>query len=366
LGFGAEFVPLYAAHPGVGRVALVEPDERLLTNVGERFGIADRFGSTAELLGTDAWDAVHVLAPVAHHASLAVGVLDSGRHCACAVPMATELDDLHRIVDAAARSSRVYMMMETSVYAREYFRAEEMLAGGELGEITFYRGGHVQNLDGFPEYWQGFPPMKYLTHALSPLLGLTGRTVRDVRCLGSGRLPRPSIGFDNPYPLETGLFRLDGDDDLIAEVTMSFFSTARSFYESFCVYGTRASLEWPQLDDEYPAEFRFTEEVASGRGRPVRVARVEPADRTDTLPPELAPFVRTATYQPPGRLLPVQTGGGHGGSHPHLVHEFVSSILEGRASAIDAVTAASWTAPGICAHDSAVHGGAVVEVPRFG
>lgn len=59
-------------------------------------------------------------------------------------------------------------------------------------------------------------------------------------------------------------------------------------------------------------------------------------------------------------------GGGHGGSHPHLVHEFVSSIVEGRKPTIDAVTAANWTASGICAHESAMRGGDAVEVPEFG
>jgi hypothetical protein len=47
-----------------------------------------------------------------------------------------------------------------------------------------------------------------------------------------------------------------------------------------------------------------------------------------------------------------------GDSHPHLVHEFVRSIVEGRPPAIGAVTAA-----GICAHESAMQGGRVVEVP---
>jgi hypothetical protein len=48
------------------------------------------------------------------------------------------------------------------------------------------------------------------------------------------------------------------------------------------------------------------------------------------------------------------------------VHEFVRSIIEDRPSAIDAVTAANWTAAGICAHESALRGGAAVEIPRFG
>ena len=66
----------------------------------------------------------------------------------------------------------------------------------------------------------------------------------------------------------------------------------------------------------------------------------------------------------PGLGLELQ-GGGHHGSHPHLVHEFVRSIVEEAQHLIDAVTAAQWTAAGICAHTSAMQGGAAVEVPSF-
>ena len=58
-------------------------------------------------------------------------------------------------------------------------------------------------------------------------------------------------------------------------------------------------------------------------------------------------------------------GGGHGGSHPHLVHEFVSSIIEERPPWPDAITTAAWTAAGICAHESAMNGGARIEIPQF-
>jgi len=64
-------------------------------------------------------DAVHLLTPVSTHADLTVAALDAGKHVACAVPLATSLDDLRRVVSAQARSGRTYMMMETAAFARE-------------------------------------------------------------------------------------------------------------------------------------------------------------------------------------------------------------------------------------------------------
>ena len=58
-------------------------------------------------------------------------------------------------------------------------------------------------------------------------------------------------------------------------------------------------------------------------------------------------------------------GGGHGGSHPHMVHEFISAILEDRGPWPNATTSANWTCVGLCAHESALQGGELVRLPEF-
>jgi hypothetical protein len=84
------------------------------------------------------------------------------------------------------------------------------------------------------------------------------------------------------------------------------------------------------------------------RGRAVTVEHMTPPSRPDLLPPELAYYI---THQDDlDKDNPHQSvlqGNGHHGSHPHLVHEFIRSIMEERKSRIDAVTAANWTAAGI-------------------
>jgi Oxidoreductase family, NAD-binding Rossmann fold len=91
-----------------------------------------------------------------------------------------------------------------------------------------------------------------------------------------------------------------------------------------------------------------------------------PPDCADMLPPEIGKYTRRFVYNDEHRHLSFEQGGGHHGSHPHLVHEFLRSIVEQRAPWIDAVTATNWTAAGICAHESAMHAGAEVIVPLFG
>lgn len=48
-----------------------------------------------------------------------------------------------------------------------------------------------------------------------------------------------------------------------------------------------------------------------------------------------------------------------------MIHEFVRAIVEDRKPVCDDVTGAYWTGTGICAHQSAMEGGAVVRIPEF-
>lgn len=370
LGFGEDFLPVYAAHPHVGALAIVDTSEERLRRVGEQHGIEARYTSFEAMLADPRWDAVHVVAPVKYHADFSIATLRAGKHCACAVPMGLELDELGAIVAAQRETGKNYMMMETSVYGREFLATQEMHKSGHLGVLTLYRGFHVQNLDGYPSYWQGYPPMKYLTHALSPVLALTGTTVADVVAYGSGRLTPDREGpYGNPFPAEIGLFRLR-ESDVVAEITMSFFQLARTYIEGFALYGDAMSVEWPDDIDGPLHVFELLpldpNQPDSGlRGRRAARRDVQPRDFPERLPESLVPYLRPYMLYPRDGGPATRRLAEHSGSHPHLVHEFISSIVEERAPAVDAVVSAAWTAPGICAHESALHGGERVAIPRY-
>lgn len=47
------------------------------------------------------------------------------------------------------------MMMETTVYSREFLYVKDMLDSGELGKIQFLRAVHHQEMAGWLGYWEG-------------------------------------------------------------------------------------------------------------------------------------------------------------------------------------------------------------------
>lgn len=192
LRFGAEFAPIYRRHPDVGSVVLCDPNEAALNRTGDTLGITERFTRLEDVLADSTVDAVHVVSPVRFHAEQVLATLNAGKHCACAVPMATREEDIRAILAARRRSGKNYMMMETAVYTREFLYVRDLHARGDLGNLTFLRGAHLQDIEALPDYWKGYPPMLYITHALSPLLALVGARAEVVSCFGSGTL-RPDL-----------------------------------------------------------------------------------------------------------------------------------------------------------------------------
>lgn len=176
LGFGAEFLPIYQQHPQVSEVAICDEDAALLASVGDQFGVTRRFSSFEEVVATDKYNAVHLLTPVPLHAEQTRRILESGKHCACAVVMGTTLAELQSIMAMQQKTNKNYMMMETAAYTREFLYVRDLYQKGELGNLTFLRGWHMQDLEGYPDYWYSQPHA--LRHARRGRgVGLDGRAL---------------------------------------------------------------------------------------------------------------------------------------------------------------------------------------------
>ncbi len=363
LGFGAEFIPIYQRHPHAEMYAICRRNRTELDACGDKFGVKVRYTSYEEMLADPELDAVHINSPIADHAPQSIAALKAGKHVASTVPAATTIDECRQLVEAQRASGTVYMMMETVVYSREYLFAKELYERGELGRIQFLRGSHQQDMDGWPGYWEGFPPMHYATHCVSPCLAILGTHAEHVVCHGSGRIDEPLIAkYGSPFAIETATFKLR-DSDVAAEVTRSLFGTARQYRESFDVYGSKKSFEWQQVEHELPVIH-----TKSTAAHPLTEAdipeRVEVPDYAHLLPESIQMFTRPAAIQDADHLSFLQ-GGGHGGSHPHLTHAFLLACLGQRPAMPDVATSVNWTMVGICAHQSALEDGKKIAIPVF-
>lgn len=366
LGFGAAFADIYLKHPDVKELGVYDPDHEVLERTVKKLNIGCKYGSFEEILRDESVDAVHLVTPIPLHEEQTVRVLEAGKHCACTVPMAISLEGIRAITEAVRRTGKKYMMMETSLYTYQFLYVQELLRAGKIGKIQFLRGSHYQDMVNWPKYWNGLPPMYYGTHAISPIRVLAGARIARVHGFGSGTMRQDYFSqYGNPYPVENAVFEFE--NGLKGEATRSLAGVARVYQEGFFVYGDKASFEWGFADGDKPYLETGVPAVAGRRGSEPKTEQVELPNYYERLPEALAEFTVGGNFDPlnPQISLAKGAGGGHHGSHPHLVHEFVRSIIEDRSPWIDEVLGGNITAAGVCAHLSAMKNGQAMEVPLF-
>lgn len=358
LGFGGEFIPIYQAHRNANVHAVCRRNEDAMNKMADEFGIAKRYTKFEDVLADSDVDYVHINSPIEDHAWMSMEALKAGKHVMCTVPMARTIEECEKLCQLVAETGLKYMMAETVVYSREFLFVKELYEKGELGKIQYLAASHPQDMDGWPEYWQRMVPMHYATHVVSPCLGLVNGVAEYVSCFGSGTV-RDDIKAKTGYSssVQTCHIKLK-DSDIVAHVWRFLYDTARQYRESIDVYGTKKSFEWTLSENE--PHVLHTAKLPE----PEIASKVEVPDYAHLLPKEIQRFTLPQEIHDAEHLSFVQ-GGGHGGSHPHMVHEFLSALKEDRDPWPNAVQSANWTCVGLCAHESAEKGGAIVQLPAF-
>ena len=354
LSFGAEFIPIYQAHENANMYDICQRNKEDLDKVGDAFNIETRYTDFNDVINDPNVDIVHINTPPFMHADQTVAALEAGKHTACTIPMAMSVEDCKRIVEAQEKSGKTYMMMETVVYSREYLYVKELYEKGELGKLQFLRSSHQQDMAGWPDYWKGLPPMYNATHAISPTLAIGENEAESVQCIGSGTIDQSMHAqYGSPFCIESAHIKFK-DSDLFAEVTRSLFDVARQYRESFDVHASKKSFEWSLIEDDGHI-------MHSGESP----QRVEVPDYAHLLPESIAHFTTKGVYDDDNEHLSFAQGGGHGGSHPHLVHKFLTALLNGIEPYPNARQGANITCAGILAHESALKGGEKIMLPEW-
>lgn len=339
LRFGVAWARIYDAHPDVALAALCDLEQERARALAAELGVPHVAGTLEELLATDV-DAVHLVTPAPLHAEQAIAVLRAGKHVLCAVPAAMTLAECGRLVEAVKETGRCYMMAETSNYYPEVLYAKRLAEEGKLGRLFYCESDYLHDLAplwrdaaGQPTWRMGLPPMLYPTHNTGPIVGVTGQRMVEVTALGWGDMDAAwQAPYRNPHTLEVALFRLA--DGTAAKVSVCW-QIGRRETVRFAFYGTESSFESGAVPWEKHKHLSLHGETP-----------VTPTLPYERLPPALIPHR------------------GHSGSHPFIAHDFVRAVLDGTRPPIDVYDAVAYTAPGICAHRSALER-RPVTIPNF-
>lgn len=342
LGFGIKYLDAYLRHPDVEYVGLCDISDHRLQEVGRQHGISRLYRTLDDMIDSHDFDAIHLMTGIPEHATQTVQVLNAGLHCACALPMGVSLAELDAVAAGVQRSGRRYMQMEPNAYLPTTRYLTALVKNGEMGRIQFMRGIQTYFLNNhITRYWLGIPPMHYISHALAPLLVITGARVTAVQCHGSGWMRKElQAPYGNPFPIEVALLELDLPG-VVAEIEIMFFETAVMPMEGFEVFGEKMTFRWPNT------LLRMADPLAL-RNAVVAETVAEPTPEALSLPAPLRALCETSPLQYCG-----------------LVHEFVRSIVEDREPELGLTRSFDINAPGICAHASAMNHGERIDVPML-
>ena len=183
LGYwGPNLARNFAALPGCELTWCCDSSEAARARLAPAFPGARFTGSLDDLLADRSLDAIAVATPVPTHASIAVGVLQAGKHCFVEKPLAQSVADAARAVAAAEASGRILMVGHLLEYHPGISRLKELVDSGELGDRIYYLYGNRLNLGKLRADENALWSLG--AHDVSVLLHLAGEEPTEVVALG--------------------------------------------------------------------------------------------------------------------------------------------------------------------------------------
>lgn len=100
----------------------------------QEHGVSKVYDSFEDVLADSAVDAVELLVPHHLHCEMAVAACDAKKHVSVQKPMALNLEECSRMIEAAKRNGVRLKVFENFVFYPPYAKAKALLDAGEIGE----------------------------------------------------------------------------------------------------------------------------------------------------------------------------------------------------------------------------------------
>ena len=390
--FSDDFVRLFKLHPDVAEVAVADLSPEHVAYSMKKHAIKRGYASFDEMLDkAPDLDAIAIFTQRHLHGPMIVKALKAGKHVYSAVPIGCTIEEIEEIIDIVKRTRLIYMMGETCYYYPCAIYCREKYASGEMGKFVYGESQYYHDIcemyDDFKrsggDEWRrvaGIPPMFYPTHSISMIFSAINEHARKVSCMGyRDNHPDNIYGEDknnwqNPFSNETAIFQMSGGGVVrINEFRRVGINKPSSYIT--CFYGEKgvyecsvtnhtyqrgvASGETPYLEDVGPLvnTIEYNEDLKNGtmdmRHDPISVKYIE----------------GFAAIQDRSRLPKTMRNTpkfSHYNSHPFLVDDFVRAVMTGTLPPNHAWDAARYMIPGLIAHESALKGGVLLDIPDMG
>jgi len=250
------------AFPEVARarlVAIADVDAGAAGRAATQYGFERGTADWRSLVADPAIQIVSITTPNSMHKEMALAAIAAGKHVHCEKPLAPTVADA-RLMMEAAESAGVFTQVGYNYIKNPLLKlAREMIAAGELGEITGFRGIHAEDYMADPEApysWRVDPSngagviadlgshivgmARFLLGPITELLGDV-ETVVKTRPTAPGAKERKAIEVDDAARMLVRFKR-----GCSGSIEASWIASGRKMQLGFELTGSRGSIAFTQ------------------------------------------------------------------------------------------------------------------------
>lgn len=245
--------------PDVRLVALADVNSEAAAKAARQYGFASSTGDWKQLVANPAIDVISITTPNSMHKEMSLAAIAAGKHVHCEKPLSPTLADSLEMVRAAESKGVITQVGFNYIKNPLLKLAREMVAAGELGEITGFRGIHAEDYMHDPENpwtWRidpsGGPGViadlgSHIIGMARFLLGGIGEVNADVRTVvasrpvARGAKERRAVEVDDVARILVNFERGCG-----GTIEASWVATGRKMQLGFELTGKKGSLVFTQ------------------------------------------------------------------------------------------------------------------------
>ena len=230
-------------------VAISRAQSQLAEAFANQFGARRWYSSWEELLTDKEVQAVYIATPVNLHAEQTIAAAEAGKHVLCEKPMALNVDECDRMIDACERNN----VKLGIAYYRHFYplvrRIKQILDSGEIGQPVVAQMNAFEWFDPpstHPRAWLlkkeqsgGGPMFDFGCHRIEVLLDLFG-TVRDVKSTMTNDFFKRHV---EDVAVATFQFEVG------VTATLSVAHSAHEPQDTFDIFGSTGSLHVSVLNE---------------------------------------------------------------------------------------------------------------------
>jgi len=237
----------------------------VIREFAEERGVPHYTTDLAESLARDDVDGVILATPTQMHAAQAIQCLEAGKHVMVEIPMADNIEDSRKLVEAQKKSGLVAMAGHTRRFNPSHQWIHNKIQAGELNiqqmdvQTYFFRRTNT-NAKGQPRSWTDHLLWHHACHTVDLFQYQTGESATKVQALEGPHHPDLGIALDMSIGMKTG-------SGALCTLSLSFNNDGPfgTFFRYICDNGTYIA-RYDDLVDGYENPIDLSDVAISNNG----------------------------------------------------------------------------------------------------